>query len=190
MNPSVKERLKELIAKEGVAILQTPERVRGWLAYSCPEAGREQEMLTAALEEGVPQALLQYYDTADLQDSLTARREFASEEASWAVEAWRDALASAQESFDLFCAEEETSPAPPAKDRTTSPPASVAKQTESWIQAPETWVLIGAMLACFGLILSLGALAAWRMVGVVLAALGAGSVVAGWTEASSVEHRS
>jgi hypothetical protein len=103
------------VAKEGTAILESPSRVEGWLAAWQPEADSQRQFLVAALEERIPQALMQLHDPKRLEGILCIRREFTSEESRWAVEAWREALnvhlagtsqPMTDAHFDLYCFEE------------------------------------------------------------------------------------
>lgn len=131
MNPAAQESLKHLIAKEGLAILDAPERVKDWLGASCPGAAIEQQYLLAALEEKIPQALMQLYDPRILQETLSLRHGFAADDARWAVEGWREALNQAlrasslsllaDDEFTLSCQDLETPPPFPKGERIDSP---------------------------------------------------------------------
>lgn len=87
-----RQKLRELIDAEGSAILDAPERCKGWLLYSCPEYKREVNVLLAALSQGVPQELLASGDEEALVRRLVDESAMTEEAAWWAVKSWAGAL--------------------------------------------------------------------------------------------------
>src|SRR4051794_30436021 len=85
MNPLAAEKLRELLARDGRDILREPDRVRGWLNYSCPGLKREINVLMLEMEHGIPRDLLD----AERKTVLVARLvDDVAIAGSWAVDAW------------------------------------------------------------------------------------------------------
>lgn len=91
--------LTDLYAKEHDTLLEDPRRLRGLLAEVCPGARRPVNVLVAALEDGIPQALQGSSTkppvralTQKLEEQLVADRGLSPEVARWAVRAWGRAV--------------------------------------------------------------------------------------------------
>lgn len=123
MEIAVKDHLRALLDREGLALLDSPQKLEEELASVCPTGDMEREVLVGALEEGVPQALIKRYDPEFLQETLVLRRAFMTEDARWAVQTWREVLKDrfitpaspplVGESFDLYCEEDAGTPFKP-----------------------------------------------------------------------------
>ena len=95
-----REKLKELIEKNGDSLLQDPDRCEGLLKDHCGAHRREISALVGALEERVPLELRSSWQTAMTPEAMRARlvqrleenRGLAPEVATWAVDAWSYAL--------------------------------------------------------------------------------------------------
>ncbi len=95
-----REKLKELVAKNGDALLQDPDRCEGLLKDHCGAHRREISALVGALEERIPLELKSAWQTAMTPEAMRARlvqrleenRGLAPDVANWAVDAWSYAL--------------------------------------------------------------------------------------------------
>lgn len=95
-----RERLREIVARDGSRILDDPDRCEGLLKDYCGEHRREISALVGALEERVPMELRSSWQTAMTPEAMRARlvqrlrdnRGLAPEIADWAVDAWSYAL--------------------------------------------------------------------------------------------------
>ena len=95
-----REKLKELVAKNGDALLQDPDRCEGLLKDHCGAHRREISALVGALEERIPLELKSSWQTAMTPEAMRARlvqrleenRGLAPDVANWAVDAWSYAL--------------------------------------------------------------------------------------------------
>jgi hypothetical protein len=95
-----REKLKEIIAKNGEALLQDPDRCEGLLKDHCGPHRREISALVGALEERVPMELKSSWQSAMTPEAMRARlvqrlqdnRGLAPDVADWAVDAWSYAL--------------------------------------------------------------------------------------------------
>lgn len=95
-----REKLKELIEKNGEALLQDPDRCEGLLKDHCGAHRREISALVGALEERIPLELKSSWQTAMTPEAMRARlvqrleenRGLAPDVATWAVDAWSYAL--------------------------------------------------------------------------------------------------
>jgi hypothetical protein len=95
-----REKLKELVAKNGDALLQDPDRCEGLLKDHCGAHRREISALLVALEERIPLELQSSWQTAMTPEAMRARlvqrleenRGLAPDVANWAVDAWSYAL--------------------------------------------------------------------------------------------------
>ena len=95
-----REKLREIVAKNGDRILEDPERCEGLLKDHCGEHRREISALVGALQERVPMELRSSWQTAMTPEAMRARlvlrlqdhRGLAPEVADWAVDAWSYAL--------------------------------------------------------------------------------------------------
>jgi len=99
MNDAAVEALAGIIASEGTGIVDEPRRLAALLADRCAEHRLELNLLTAALEEGVPEALLRGSEGTPtivtferLTRQLESARGFDTANARWAVSAWATAL--------------------------------------------------------------------------------------------------
>src|SRR5579863_8082867 len=95
-----REKLKELVLKNGDSLLQDPDRCEGLLKDHCGSHRREISALVGALEERVPMELKSSWQTAMTPEAMRARlvqrleenRGLAPDVANWAVDAWSYAL--------------------------------------------------------------------------------------------------
>jgi hypothetical protein len=95
-----REKLKELIEKNGETLLQDPDRCEGLLKDHCGSHRREISALVGALEERIPLELKSSWQSAMTPEAMRARlvqrlednRGLAPEVANWAVDAWSYAL--------------------------------------------------------------------------------------------------
>jgi hypothetical protein len=95
-----REKLRQIIEKNGEAILQDSDRVEGLLRDHCGAYRKEISALVGALDERVPLELKSSWQTAMTPEAMRARlvrrledhRGLAPEVADWAVEAWSYAL--------------------------------------------------------------------------------------------------
>ena len=95
-----REKLKELVDKNGESLLQDPDRCEGLLKDHCGSHRREISALVGALEERVPLELKSSWQTAMTPEAMRARlvqrleenRGLAPDVANWAVDAWSYAL--------------------------------------------------------------------------------------------------
>lgn len=95
-----REKLRQIIEKNGEEILQDYDRVEGLLRDHCGSYRKEISALVGALHERVPLELKSSWQTAMTPEAMRARlvqrlednRGLAPEVAEWAVEAWSFAL--------------------------------------------------------------------------------------------------
>jgi len=95
-----REKLKELVQRNGDSLLQDPDRCEGLLKDHCGAHRREISALVGALEERVPLELRSSWQTAMTPEAMRARlvqrleenRGLAPDVAGWAVDAWSYAL--------------------------------------------------------------------------------------------------
>ncbi len=95
-----REKLRQIVEKNGEAILQDSDRVEGLLRDHCGSHRKEISALVGALNERVPLELRSSWQTAMTPEAMRARlvqrlednRGLAPEVADWAVEAWSYAL--------------------------------------------------------------------------------------------------
>jgi len=95
-----REKLKELVERNGDSLLQDPDRCEGLLKDHCGAHRREISALVGALEERIPLELKSSWQTAMTPEAMRARlvqrleenRGLAPEVANWAVDAWSYAL--------------------------------------------------------------------------------------------------
>ena len=106
MNPSngpaevPREKLRELVAKNGDLLINDSDRCEGLLKDHCGEYRREISALVGALEERVPMELRSSWQNAMTPEAMRARlvqrlqdhRGLAPDVADWAVDAWSYAL--------------------------------------------------------------------------------------------------
>jgi len=97
MNDLPAQKLRELIATHGPSILSEPQRVEGWLSYSCPGMSRETNVLLIALRQQVPAALCNGGTVPAIARRLSEETAMADDAATWAVEAWRKAMSNGDE---------------------------------------------------------------------------------------------
>ncbi len=98
--PSPREKLKELMEKNGDSLLQDRDRCEGLLKDYCGGHRREISALVGALEERVPLELKSSWQTAMTPEAMRARlvqrlednRGLAPEIANYAVDTWSYAL--------------------------------------------------------------------------------------------------
>jgi hypothetical protein len=101
MNDAVQAKLKEIVVRYGVSVIDDPLRCQGLLNDLCPSSRREISSLILVLKEGVPTDLMKAGKNTPRQ-ALAARlsRQVAdnvglSEDvARWAVESWARAIES------------------------------------------------------------------------------------------------
>jgi hypothetical protein len=95
-----REKLKELVAKNGDSLLQDSDRCEGLLKDHCGSHRREISALVGALEERIPLELKSSWQSAMTPEAMRARlvqrleenRGLAPAVANWAVDAWSYAL--------------------------------------------------------------------------------------------------
>ena len=95
-----REKLKQLVEKNGESLLNDPDRCEGLLKDHCGAHRKEISALVGALEERVPLELRSSWQTAMTPEAMRARlvqrleenRGLAPEIATWAVDAWSYAL--------------------------------------------------------------------------------------------------
>src|SRR5437870_8941253 len=100
MSNEPREKLKDILGKNGDAILQDADRCEGLLKDHCGPFRREISALVGALEERIPVELKSSWQTAMTPEAMRARlvqrleenRGLAPEVANWAVDAWSYAL--------------------------------------------------------------------------------------------------
>jgi hypothetical protein len=88
MSPLPVLKFAELIETHGPAILEEPERCRGWLVYSCPDQKKEVNVLLSALAQRVPQDLRASGQREALVRRLVDDWAMTEDAALWAVESW------------------------------------------------------------------------------------------------------
>ena len=95
-----REKLREIVAKNGDRILEDSERCEGLLKDHCGEHRREVSALVGALQERIPMELRSSWQSAMTPEAMRARlvlrlqdhRGLAPDVADWAVDAWSYAL--------------------------------------------------------------------------------------------------
>src|ERR1700760_4437522 len=95
-----REKLKELITRDGEALLQDPDRCEGLLKDHIGSQRREISALIGAMEERIPNELKSSWQAAMTPEAMRARLEqrlqdhrgLAPEVAAWAVDTWSYAL--------------------------------------------------------------------------------------------------
>ena len=95
-----REKLRQIIEKNGEAILQDPDRVEGLLRDHCGSYRKEISALVGALNERVPLELKGSWQSAMTPEAMRARlvqrledhRGLAPEVSAWAVDTWSYAL--------------------------------------------------------------------------------------------------
>lgn len=95
-----REKLRQIIEKNGDGILMDSDRVEGLLRDHCGAHRKEISALVGALEERIPMELRSSWQTAMTPEAMRARlvqrledhRGLAPEVANWAVDAWSYAL--------------------------------------------------------------------------------------------------
>ena len=95
-----REKLKQLIEKNGETLMQDPDRCEGLLKDHCGAYRKEISALVGALEERIPLELKSSWQTAMTPEAMRARlvqrleenRGLAPDVATWAVDAWSFAL--------------------------------------------------------------------------------------------------
>jgi hypothetical protein len=95
-----REKLRQIIEKNGEAILQDPDRVEGLLRDHCGSFRKEISALVGALNERVPLELKGSWQSAMTPEAMRARlvqrledhRGLAPEVSAWAVDTWSYAL--------------------------------------------------------------------------------------------------
>jgi len=95
-----REKLKQLVEKNGESLLNDPDRCEGLLKDHCGAHRKEISALVGALEERVPLELRSSWQSAMTPEAMRARlvqrleenRGLAPEVATWAVDAWSYAL--------------------------------------------------------------------------------------------------
>ncbi len=133
-----REKLREIVARDGSRILDDPDRCEGLLKDYCGEHRREISALVGALEERVPMELRSSWQTAMTPEAMRARlvqrlrdnRGLAPEIADWAVDAWSYALGvGLTRSSDRLASNViSTPPLPPPP-----PPPPVMQQHGQWV---------------------------------------------------------
>ncbi len=96
-NRAAAGKLADLLAREGLEILQQPDRVAAWLAYACPECRKENKLVLDALAAGVPVRMIDGQQTADLVEMVEREMCLSSTAARWVVDTWRAAIGGAAE---------------------------------------------------------------------------------------------
>jgi hypothetical protein len=99
MNEKVRDTLHRLIQHYGASVIDDPRRCMGMLNDLCPHDRREVHILSSALREGIPAALLatQTHSSPILLVSRLAKKleeqlGMSEPAARWAVESWAVAL--------------------------------------------------------------------------------------------------
>lgn len=100
MNEAPREKLKEILSKNGESLLEDPGRCEGLLRDHCGPHRREISALVNAMQERVPVELKGSWQTAMTPEAMRARlvqrledqRGLAPDVANWAVDAWSYAL--------------------------------------------------------------------------------------------------
>jgi hypothetical protein len=95
-----REKLRQILERNGEALLQDPDRVEGLLRDHCGSYRKEISALVGALNERVPLELKGSWQTAMTPEAMRARlvqrmednRGLAPEVAEWAVDSWSYAL--------------------------------------------------------------------------------------------------
>jgi len=95
MNDEAVAALTAIVAAEGHGVVDEPRRLAALLADRLAEHRLELNLLTAAVEEGVPEALLRGSEPTPIEATyqrlarqLQEGRGFDAEKAQWAVSAW------------------------------------------------------------------------------------------------------
>jgi hypothetical protein len=118
MQATPREKLRELSRTYGPDLLQDPRRVKGLIQDVAPGYRREQAVLVAALEEGIPQRVARSGpapaadELARLAGTLSQQRALTDAAALWAVQSWAWALGKGAAPADR-AATPEPPPAPP-----------------------------------------------------------------------------
>lgn len=100
MNEAPREKLKEILSRNGESLLEDPGRCEGLLRDHCGPHRREISALVNAMQERVPVELKGSWQTAMTPEAMRARlvqrledqRGLAPDVANWAVDAWSYAL--------------------------------------------------------------------------------------------------
>ncbi|MEI9811738.1 MAG: hypothetical protein WDO18_03285 [Acidobacteriota bacterium] len=95
-----REKLKELLVKNGDVLLQDSDRCEGLLKDHCPEYRREVSALVGALEERIPMELKSSWQSNMTPEAMRARlvqrleehRGLAHDIAEWSVDSWSYAV--------------------------------------------------------------------------------------------------
>jgi hypothetical protein len=95
MSEQPHEKLRELIAQSGLAILNQPDSCESWLHQTCPQSAWEISLLMAALRNGVPAALMNRnlsVSRESIRGEMIQRVQtsagLAPDAAAWSVDAW------------------------------------------------------------------------------------------------------
>jgi hypothetical protein len=126
MRAMPREKLRDLSQRYGPDLLQDPRRVKGLIQDLAPGYWREQAVLVAAMEEGIPQRIAAASSPVSLQGdlgrmagTLSERRGLADAAALWGVQAWAWALGKGEAPADHAAA-----PQPPEGSPTPAPPST------------------------------------------------------------------
>jgi hypothetical protein len=138
MNDSVRQGLRELVARHGPAVVEDRRRCEGLLRDHFGEHRREVSALTSALEERVPHDLLAATPAtprevllARLARRLTDHLALAEDAARWSVSSWAFALGVVSED-ELTNTEHQTAAtANHATAQTASPSSTVPQQSSN-----------------------------------------------------------
>jgi deoxyhypusine synthase len=99
MSDTSRQKLREIVATYGSAIVDDPRRLKALLKDLCGEAKLEISLLTLAAEQRIPSllALSEVWDTQDynihsLCDRLQSAQQMSTRLAIWTVRSWMYAL--------------------------------------------------------------------------------------------------
>jgi hypothetical protein len=120
-----REQLRDLSQRYGPDLLQDPRRVKGLIQDVAPGYRREQAVLVAAVEDGIPQRIASASgpgpakgDLARMARTLSERRGLADAAALWGVQAWAWALGKGEAPADGTATPE---PQPPTTEEVPPP---------------------------------------------------------------------
>jgi hypothetical protein len=153
-----REQLRDLSQRYGADLLQDPRRVKGLIQDVAPGYRREQAVLVAAMEDGIPQRIAAASgpgpakgDLARMAQTLGERRGLADAAALWGVQAWAWALGKGEVPADGTGTPEpppttEEAPPPAAAEPAAAEPAAAAAAAAEYANrrarapdGPDTW---------------------------------------------------
>ncbi|MBN2006791.1 MAG: WD40 repeat domain-containing protein [Anaerolineae bacterium] len=149
MDNTLREKLREIVLKYGPGVSRDPKRCKAFLLDYGEGHRREIFVLVAAVEERIPDQLIEAQDdgldgplpglTRRLAYQLAEPRSMELEAAQWAVETWAFALdLPSQDSASAPQTRSETHPAPPAPPTAQNSPPKAVNAAPRAVSAPNS----------------------------------------------------